>query len=199
MLTPEEDMEIAALKKRGWSISAIARHTGRDRKTVRAYLNGEQRTRSGMIYVRGDQIAGEYATGSVLDEEGWFCTRDHGFVDEAGYLFIEGRADDTIIRGGENITPAEIEEVLLDQPGITDACVVGLPDDEWGQRIVAVVVADGSLAPDEEQLRSVVKSRLRGSKTPDAIVFRDELPHTDTGKLLRRVVSDELQRIGETR
>src|SRR5690606_10376355 len=72
----------------------------------------------GLIYLRGDQIAGEYATGSLLDDQGWFCTKDRGWLDADGYLFIEGRADDTIIRGGENIAPAEIEEVLLTHPAV---------------------------------------------------------------------------------
>jgi len=147
---------------------------------------------TGVIYVRGEQIAGEYATGSVLDDAGWFCTRDRGFVDADGYLFIEGRADDTIIRGGENIAPAEIEAVLLAHPAVTEACVVGLPDDDWGQRIAAVVVTRPGSEVDEATLREAVRSKLRGPKTPDTIIFRESLPHTDTGKLLRRVVLDEL-------
>ena len=146
----------------------------------------------GMIYLRGEQISGEYASGSVLDEHGWFCTRDRGFVDADGYLFIEGRSDDTIIRGGENIAPAEIEEVLLAQPGVAEVCVVGLPDDEWGQRIVAAIVPSGGARLDAEQLRAAVRAELRGSKTPELVVFRDALPHTETGKLLRRVVVQEL-------
>jgi acyl-CoA synthetase (AMP-forming)/AMP-acid ligase II len=147
---------------------------------------------TGLIYVRGEQIAGEYATGSLLDDDGWFCTRDRGWIDNDGYLFIEGRADDTIIRGGENIAPAEIEEVLLAQPGVAEACVVGLPDDEWGQRIVAAVVPRAGALIDPEELRGAVRRVLRGSKTPDAIVVRHQLPHTDSGKLLRRVVLQEL-------
>lgn len=147
---------------------------------------------AGMLYLRGEQISGEYATGSLLDDEGWFCTRDHGWVDADGYLFIEGRADDTIIRGGENIAPAEIEEVLVAQPAVAEACVVGIPDDEWGQRIeAAVVLRDGATAEPDE-LRDAVRAVLRGSKTPDRIVFRTSLPHTDTGKMLRRVVRQEL-------
>ena len=143
---------------------------------------------AGMVYLRGDQISGEYAGGSLLDADGWFWTRDRGWVDADGFLFIEGRADDTIIRGGENIAPAEIEEVLLRQPAVAEACVVGIPDDEWGQRIeAAVVLHDGSEAT-AEQLRDAVRAQLRGSKTPDRIVFRGSLPHTDTGKMLRRVV-----------
>jgi acyl-CoA synthetase (AMP-forming)/AMP-acid ligase II len=146
---------------------------------------------AGIIYVRGEQIAGEYATGSVLDDQGWFCTRDQGTVDSAGYLYIEGRADDTIIRGGENIAPAEIEDVLCGHPEVVEACVVGVPDDEWGQRIAAVVVArDGNGL--EQELRDLVRTRLRGSKTPDRIYFREALPHTDTGKLLRRLIAKEL-------
>jgi acyl-CoA synthetase (AMP-forming)/AMP-acid ligase II len=146
----------------------------------------------GIIYLRGEQVSGEYATGSTLDSHGWFCTRDRGWLDAEGYLFIEGRADDTIIHGGENIAPAEIEEVLLAHPEIVEACVVGVPDDEWGQRIVAVVVVrPGSLVTGED-LRDSVRSQLRSSRTPEVVVFRDSLPHTDTGKLLRRIVLKEL-------
>ena len=99
------------------------------------------------MFVRGDQISGEYGGRSALDPDGWFATRDIGRMDADGYLFIEGRADDTIIRGGENIAPAEIEDVLVAHPGITEAAVVGVPDPEWGQRLVAVVVGAGD--PDE--------------------------------------------------
>jgi acyl-CoA synthetase (AMP-forming)/AMP-acid ligase II len=147
---------------------------------------------SGIVYLRGEQISGEYSTGSLLDAQGWFCTRDKGYVDPDGYLFIEGRADDTIIRGGENIAPAEIEEVLMTHPAVAEACVVGLPDDEWGQRLAAAVVLRPGEAVGADELQQVVRSQLRGSKTPDTIVFRDSLPHTDTGKMLRRMVLQEL-------
>jgi acyl-CoA synthetase (AMP-forming)/AMP-acid ligase II len=147
---------------------------------------------TGMIYLRGEQISGEYASGSVLDADGWFCTRDRGSLDSEGYLFIEGRADDTIIRGGENIAPAEIETVLLAHPAVREACVVGLPDDVWGQCIAAAVVLHPGHTVDLEALRDHVRNELRGSKTPDTIVIRDSLPHTDTGKMLRRVVLTEL-------
>lgn len=139
--------------------------------------------------MRGEQISGEYGGRSALDAAGWFATRDRGRLDAEGYLFIEGRADDTIIRGGENIAPAEIEDVLLAHPGIVEAAVVGLPDPEWGQRIVAIVVGAG----DPAEIRQWVKDRLRSSKTPDAIVFRAELPKTETGKLLRRTLLAELE------
>ncbi len=159
--------------------------------------------RTGLIFVRGEQISGEYESERLLDEKGWFATRDQGHVDGEGYLFIEGRTDDTIIRGGENIAPAEIEEVLLEVDGIADAVVIGVPDDEWGQRLVAVVVPETARRPGgdepligdpptEESLRATVRRRLRSSKTPDVVLFWPELPRTETGKLLRRVVVDRL-------
>ncbi|MBO2447639.1 acyl--CoA ligase [Actinomadura barringtoniae] len=144
---------------------------------------------TGLVFVRGDQISGEYGGRNALDPEGWFATRDRGRLDAEGYLFIEGRADDTIIRGGENIAPAEIEDVLLAHPGVHEAVVLGVPDPEWGQRLVAVLVGEGEPA----EIRRWVKDRLRSSKTPDTIVFRDELPKTDTGKLLRRTLLAELE------
>ncbi len=146
----------------------------------------------GIIFLRGEQISGEYASGSLLDDDGWFCTRDRGFVDAEGYLFIEGRADDTIIRGGENIAPAEIEEVLLRHAAVAEACVVGIPDDEWGQRILAAVVLREGASVTAAELQDAVRAELRGSKTPEEIVFRDVLPHTETGKMLRRIVQQEL-------
>jgi acyl-CoA synthetase (AMP-forming)/AMP-acid ligase II len=145
--------------------------------------------RRGLVYVRGDQISGEYGGRSGLDSDGWFGTRDLGRLDAGGYLFIEGRADDTIIRGGENIAPAEIEDVLLGYPGIAEAAVVGVPDAEWGQRLVAVLVGAG----DPAEIRQWVRDRLRSVRTPDEIVFRPELPRTETGKLLRRALLAELE------
>jgi acyl-CoA synthetase (AMP-forming)/AMP-acid ligase II len=146
----------------------------------------------GLLFFRGEQISGEYAGGSVLDHDGWFSSRDRGRIDEDGSLFIEGRADDTIIRGGENIAPAEIEDVLIACDGIVDAAVVGLPDDEWGQRLVAVVVGAPGTSVTADQLKDAVRDRLRSSKTPEVIEFWSELPRTDTGKLLRRQVVAQL-------
>src|ERR1700733_11593597 len=143
----------------------------------------------GEIYVRGPQVSGEYRDqGSQLDAEGWFPTRDRGWIEAVGYLFVEGRADDTIPRGGENIAPAEIEEVLLGHGAVADAAVVGVPDERWGQDIAAAVVLRPGRTAGAEELRDWVRSRLRGSKTPALIVFRGELPQTPTGKILRREI-----------
>ncbi len=143
----------------------------------------------GEIWVRGEQVSGEYAGKEApLDAAGWFPTRDRGWIDADGYLFIEGRSDDTIIRGGENIAPAEIEEVLLTHPDIAQCAVVGVPDDEWGQRIAAVVVLRPGATVRADEVQAFARRVLRGSKTPEVVTFVDELPFTETGKLLRRVV-----------
>ncbi|HVQ83444.1 MAG TPA: fatty acid--CoA ligase family protein [Mycobacterium sp.] len=149
---------------------------------------------SGELFVRGEQVSGRYAEiGSVLDEDGWFPTRDVALLDEDGYLFISGRSDDTIIRGGENIAPAELEEVLIEHSHVRDVAVVGVDDPQWGQAIVAVVVPAVGIDPDPEELREHVRKSLRGSRTPDRVVFRDELPTTPTGKVLRREIIETLK------
>jgi acyl-CoA synthetase (AMP-forming)/AMP-acid ligase II len=151
----------------------------------------EVEIRDGEIWVRGEQVSGEYdGQAAPLDDDGWFPTRDRGWLDDDGYLFIEGRADDTIIRGGENIAPAEIEEVLLRHPAVADCAVVGIPDEEWGQQIAVAIVTRAPI--DAEELKAFARESLRGSKTPEVIVFRDELPYTETGKLLRRQIQAEL-------
>ncbi|WP_021591948.1 class I adenylate-forming enzyme family protein [Actinomadura welshii] len=141
----------------------------------------------GDIVVRGPQVAGEYLeAGSLVDADGWFATRDRGYLDEAGFLFVRGRADDTIIRGGENIAPAEIEEVLSRHEAVLECAVAGVPDLEWGQRIAAFVVLRDGHETSADELREFARARLRGSKTPGEIVFLGELPTTATGKILRR-------------
>lgn len=147
----------------------------------------------GELWVRGPQVSGDYiGVGSVLDDDGWFRTGDRAFLDADDYLFIEGRADDTIIRGGENIAPAEIEDVLADHPSVADVAVVGVADDEWGQRLVAVVVPREGAAIHADTLKQHVRARLRGSRTPDEVVFRSELPRTATGKILRREIVGDM-------
>jgi acyl-CoA synthetase (AMP-forming)/AMP-acid ligase II len=149
---------------------------------------------TGELFVRGEQVSGRYTgIGSVLDEDGWFPTRDIAILDEDGYLFIGGRSDDTIIRGGENIAPAELEEVLIEHSHVRDVAVVGVEDPQWGQAIVAVVVPAVGIDPDPEELREHVRKSLRGSRTPDRVVFRDELPTTPTGKVLRREIIETLK------
>ena len=144
---------------------------------------------TGEIWVRGEQVSGEYlGLGSRVTEDGWFPTNDGGSIDADGYLFVDGRIDDIIIRGGENISPGEIEDVLLAHPDVRDVAVIGIPNDQWGETIGAVVVGSAS----EDELKAHVAQRLRSSRSPDTVLYRDELPYNDTGKLLRRVLRAEL-------
>ena len=147
----------------------------------------------GEIHVRGEQVSGEYLSHTATDADGWFPTRDRGHLDVEGYLFLDGRADDVIVRGGENLSPGEIEDVLLSHAAVADAMVLGMPDTEWGEVPVAAVVPSGDAGPElAEELRAFVRERLRSAKTPARIVLRESLPHTDTGKALRRVLRAEL-------
>ena len=147
--------------------------------------------RSGEIYVRGEQVSGEYTHKKVVQDDGWFATNDGGWMDEEGYLFVEGRLDDVIVRGGENISPGEIEDVLRQHPDVADVAVLGLPDNEWGEKVAAVIVAEG-VAPSADDLAAWVKQHLRSTKTPETWEFRDALPYNDTGKLLRRQLRAEM-------
>jgi acyl-CoA synthetase (AMP-forming)/AMP-acid ligase II len=147
---------------------------------------------AGEIWVRGEQVSGEYVGSVATGEDGWFKTRDAGHVDDEGFLFVHGRLDDVIVRGGENLSPGEIEDVLCAHPGVGSAAVVGIPDVEWGERIVAVVVLSPGISVTENELRDHVRAVLRGARTPEHIRFAAELPFSESGKLLRRVLRDEL-------
>lgn len=146
----------------------------------------------GEIWVRGEQVAGEYVGRSALTDEGWFPTRDAGWFDADGFLFVDGRLDDVIVRGAENISPGEVEDVLLAHPAVAEAAVIGIPDTEWGEAVAAVVVLRPDTAAGEAELKDWVRGRLRSTKTPVVVDFRADLPYSQTGKLLRRVLRDEL-------
>jgi O-succinylbenzoic acid--CoA ligase len=134
----------------------------------------------GLICVRGPSVApGE------VGEDGWFRTSDLGRLDEEGYLYVLGRADQTIVTGGENVAPAEVEQALLEHPAVADAAVHGRADPEWQQTVVAtVVVADGADVT-EEELREFCRERLAPHKVPKSVSFALELPRNAQGKLLR--------------
>ena len=147
---------------------------------------------SGEIFVRGEQVAGEYLEqGSLLDSDGWFATRDRGQIDEYGYLYLEGRADDVIVRGGENISPGEIEDVLLEHPAVSDVAVVAVPDRQWGEAVGAVIVFKDNAGATDAELQDWVKKRLRSSRVPTAIRYVDQLPYNEMGKVLRRVLKQQ--------
>jgi acyl-CoA synthetase (AMP-forming)/AMP-acid ligase II len=196
LLTPEDHRQ--AIDSGDPAIRARLRSVGRAVPGIEVEVRGPAGVRMplgrrGHLWVRGQQISGEYsAVGSLVGADGWFDTRDEASIDAAGYIFLEGRTDDLIIRGAENIAPAEIEDVLAEHPAVRDVAVLGQPDDEWGEKIIAVVVPNSGNRSSAEELREFVRARLRSSRTPDEIVWRDELPHNETGKLLRRQLAEDL-------
>ena len=139
--------------------------------------------------MRGEQVSGEYVGLTARREDGWFRTNDSGWLDGDGYLFIEGRLDDVIVRGGENISPGEIEDTLRRRPEVADVAVFGVPDTEWGEKVVAVVVARGVI--EASALQAWVRSQLRSTKVPTHVLFREELPYNEAGKVLRRVLRSD--------
>lgn len=144
---------------------------------------------TGEIYVRGEQVSGQYRERSALDADGWFPTRDAGYLDAEGFLFLVGRADDVIVRGGENISPGEIEDVLLAHPSIADAAAVAVPSAEWGEAVgVAIVLHPGCDELCEVRVKEMIRDRLRSSRVPERVLFLRELPYNEMGKLLRREV-----------
>jgi len=143
----------------------------------------------GEIYVRGEQVSGEYRERSALDSEGWFPTRDVGWLDKEGYLFLGGRADDVIVRGGENISPGEIEDVLATHAAVAESVAVGIPSVEWGEAVgIAITVRAGFETPSTEELQNLIRERLRSSRVPEKVIVVDALPYNEMGKLLRREV-----------
>ena len=141
----------------------------------------EIRTRSGEIVVRGPIVSA-----GALAEDGWLHTGDLGRFDARSRLEVVGRVSDTIITGGENVAPAEVEAALLEHPDVADAAVFPRADPEWGEAVVARIVLRDGAAVSAAQLREFAAGRLAGYKVPKAVEFADELPRTPSGKLLRR-------------
>ncbi|MED5810892.1 fatty acid--CoA ligase family protein [Mycolicibacterium sp. 050232] len=195
VLTPQDHRDAIADPAHAERLGSV----GRPVPTVELQIRSDDGTvlgpdETGELFVRGEQVSGRYTgIGSVLDEHGWFPTRDIARLDGDGYLFIGGRSDDTIIRGGENIAPAEIEDVLVEHPDVRECAVVGVADEKWGQIIVAVVVPTPGSEPTAADLRAFARTQLRGSRTPDKVVFGSELPTNATGKVLRSQLRRQLE------
>jgi long-chain acyl-CoA synthetase len=117
---------------------------------------------------------------------GWFHTGDLRYVDEDGFLFIVDRIKDLIIRGGYNIYPREVEEVLYAHPAVAEAAVIGVPDPKWGEEVRAIVAVKPGQSVTEAELIEFVKERAAAYKYPRTIEFRDSLPKNATGKILKK-------------
>jgi O-succinylbenzoic acid--CoA ligase len=135
-------------------------------------------------------VAGPTVAPAGLSSDGWLHTGDEGALDAAGRLTVTGRAGDTIITGGENVAPAEVEAVLESHPAVAEAAVHGAPDPEWGERVVATIVLSDRETATADDLRGYCRVRLAGYKVPRVIRFTHELPRTVSGKILRRSLED---------
>ncbi|BBX86373.1 acyl-CoA synthetase [Mycolicibacterium aubagnense] len=145
--------------------------------------------RRGRIFVRNGAPFSGYTDGrtkQIID--GYMSSGDMGHFDDHGLLFVDGRDDDMIVSGGENVFPQEVEELLAERDDIYDAAVVGVDDVEWGKRLRAFVVSQPGAAQDADEIKAFVKNNLARHKVPRDVVFIDELPRNTTGKLLRRVL-----------
>jgi len=198
LLTPEDHR--LAHKAEDVAVKARLGSVGKPLPTVELEIRDDEGKvlgagERGEIYVRGEQVSGEYREKSALDADGWFPTRDAGYLDADGYLFLAGRADDVIVRGGENISPGEIEDVLATHPAVGDCVAIGAPSAEWGEAVaIAVVIKPDQAKPGEDELKQLIKERLRSSRVPEQIRYVDELPYNEMGKLLRRVVREWFNR-----
>ena len=171
--TPLDDVEVAIVDEDGQPVPA-----------------GEV----GEIVARGPRIMKGYwgedeATAGTI-KGGWLYTGDLGYQDEDGYIYLAGRAKDFIKRGGEMISPEEVERVLLSYPGVEDAAIIGVPDMDWGERVRAVVVLKGARVTEQELIEHT-RQRLAGFKRPESVVFVEELPRNPLGKLLKRVLRED--------
>jgi acyl-CoA synthetase (AMP-forming)/AMP-acid ligase II len=150
----------------------------------------------GEIVARGPRVMSGYwkdaeKTAKALTKDGWLRTGDMGYVDEEGYFYLAGRGDDLIIRGGENISPEEVENALYAHPAVEEVAVIGIPDPEWGEEPRAIVVLKKGMTATAEELMEFCRQKLSGFKRPRSIVFIDELPRTSTGKILKRVLREK--------
>jgi acyl-CoA synthetase (AMP-forming)/AMP-acid ligase II len=173
---PLEDVEIQVRDKRGKELA-----TGK----------------IGEIVVRGPRVMKGYwqndkETKKAFTPDGWYRTGDLGYLDEEGYIYLTGRADDVIVRGGENIGPDEVESVLYSHPKIEEAAVIGVRDVEWGQQVRAIVRLKKGETATEQEIIDFCRPRLAGYKRPSSVVLvKEELPKTSTGKVLRRILREK--------
>jgi malonyl-CoA/methylmalonyl-CoA synthetase len=145
----------------------------------------------GEVLLRGPNVFDGYwrnpeATAEAFDADGWFRTGDLGSLDERGYLRIEGRSKELIITGGYNVHPREVEELLLEHPGVAEVAVVGTPSEEWGEVVTAFVVAtDPGDPPDEDELLALAAEQLAPFKRPRLVRYVESLPRNALGKVLK--------------
>jgi acyl-CoA synthetase (AMP-forming)/AMP-acid ligase II len=150
----------------------------------------------GEIYAKGPRIMKGYwgnadKSAQVITADGWLRTGDKGWMDEDGYIYLAGRGDDMIIRGGENIFPEEVEDVLHAHPKIDEAAVIGIPHPDWGQEPCAIVVLKKGEDVGADEVMAYCRSRLAGFKRPGSVIFIDSLPRNPMGKVLKKKLREK--------
>ncbi len=150
---------------------------------------------TGEIVARGERLMKGYWGNEAATKEtvrnGWLYTGDLGSFDEDGYIYLAGRAKDFIKRRGEMIAPEEVEQLLHSHPAVEEPAIIGVPDEDWGERVRAVVVAKEGSQVTEEELIQYCHERLASFKRPESVVFISELPRNPLGKVLKRVLREQ--------
>ena len=141
--------------------------------------------------MRGPQVMKGYwnneaATREAIDDDGWFRSGDAGYLDDDGYLYIHDRVKDMIVSGGENVYPAEVENVLMKHPGIADVAVIGVPHEKWGETAKAIVVRAPGTEATPEEIIAFSREQLAKFKCPTSVDFVDVLPRNPSGKVLKK-------------
>lgn len=149
----------------------------------------------GEICLRGPKITKGYWNNPEKNAASffgdWFRTGDVGYLDEDGFLYLTDRKKDMIITGGENVASSEVERVLYTLPEVADACVIGLPDERWGETIVAIIVPKEGRTVDQALVEKHCRAHLAGFKVPRRLIVREVLPRNPSGKILKRVLREE--------
>jgi fatty-acyl-CoA synthase len=171
---PQPDVEVRIVDEQGNEVppGVVGEIVARGPRLMKGYWKQEEATRQ---TIRG----------------GWLYTGDLGYRDEEGYIYLAGRAKDFIKRGGEMVSPEEVEQCLMAHPAVDEAAVIGVPDEEWGERVRAIVVLKQGARATEEELIEHCRQRLASFKKPESVVFVEELPRNPLGKVLKRVLREQ--------
>jgi acyl-CoA synthetase (AMP-forming)/AMP-acid ligase II len=200
-LGPEDHVISGTTEEKEKKLKRLASSIGRPMADVEMKVVDEEGNElppgeAGEFVARGPRIMSGYykdaeKTAKAFTTDGWLRTGDTGYRDEDGYFYLAGRGDDLIIRGGENISPEEVENALYAYPKIEEAAVIGVSDLEWGQEPKAIVVLKQGQSATAEDIMEFCRQKLSSFKRPRAIVFVDELPRNQMGKVLKRVLREK--------
>ena len=172
---------------------------GTDVRILDAERNDVPAGEVGTIFVRNSTQFDGYTSGATKDfHDGFMSSGDVGYLDAAGRLFVVGRDDEMIVSGGENVYPIEVEKTLAAHPGVAEAAVLGVDDEQYGQRLAAFVVLDAGASTTPDALKEHVRTNLANYKVPRSITVLDELPRGSTGKIVRRELQDLVERAADS-